>query len=255
MPVACHAAPDHRAVEHVERGEQRGACRGACSRGSWSRRGPASSATPAGCGRAPGPATSRRARGRWRGAAGRGTGRRRPELLGEGRVGRQLEAAHPMRRQARLLPDLVHLGRRNAARLGHRAHRPVRRLAGRRLVQGPAARLGHLGRAQRRDPRRPGPIAQQPVDAGREIALLPAPDRRLGQTRPAHDLRGANPSRRQQHHLSPPDMLLRAVSISDDRRCQTRAIRRTPRTSQIPSHPSTIAQPRCKRNLSSWTNH
>ena len=32
------------------------------------------------------------------------------ELLGESRVGRQLEAPHPMRRQARLLPDLVHLG-------------------------------------------------------------------------------------------------------------------------------------------------
>jgi hypothetical protein len=44
------------------------------------------------------------------------------ELLGESRVGRQLEAAHPMRRQARLLPDLVHLGQRDAAGLGHGAY-------------------------------------------------------------------------------------------------------------------------------------
>ena len=130
----------------------------------------------------------------------------------------------------------------------------MRGLAGRRLVQGPADHLGHLGRAQGRDPRRPGPIAQQPVDAGREIALLPPPDRRLGQTRPAHDLGGAKPIRAQQHHFSPPDMLLRAVSISDDR-CQTRAIRHSHEQAKIPSHPSTIAQLRCQGILLSWTNH
>ena len=146
-------------------------------------------------------ATSRRARGRWLARRVDVQADDVPKLRGERRVGRQLEAPHPMRRQARL-PDPLHFGRGDAARLGHRAHRPVRGLAGRRLVQGPADHPADLGRAQGRDPRRPGPIAQQPVDAGREIALLPPPDRRLGQTRPAHDLGGAKPIRAQQHHLA-----------------------------------------------------
>jgi hypothetical protein len=56
------------------------------------------------------------------------------ELFGEGRISRQHETAHPMRCQACLLPDLGHLGRRDAARLGHRAYRPMDRLARRWLV-------------------------------------------------------------------------------------------------------------------------
>ena len=37
VPVALHVAADDGAVEHVEGGEQRRWCRGACSRGSWCR--------------------------------------------------------------------------------------------------------------------------------------------------------------------------------------------------------------------------
>jgi hypothetical protein len=254
VPVTLHAAPDHRAVEHVECGKERGRAVALVV-----------------VGHGPGAA-----RFHWQPGLGAiegldlrllvereddGMARRVNieaddvlELLGKGRVSRQLEAAHPMRSQTRLLPDLVHLGRRDPARLGHRAHRPVGGLAKRRRVQGPADHLGDLGRVQRRDARRPGLVAQQPVDAGLEIARLPAPDRRLGQPGAAHDLGSAVPVRGQQHHLSPPDVLLRTVPIDDDR-CQTRTIRRSHEQAEIPSHPSTMAQPQCKGNLLLWTYH
>ena len=54
MPGALHALPDHRAVENIESGKQSGRAV-AYNRELWSRRGPVSSANPAGCG----------LRGRW----------------------------------------------------------------------------------------------------------------------------------------------------------------------------------------------
>ena len=77
MPVALHVAADDRAVEHVERGEQRRGAVASCSRGSWCRRGPSSSAGRAGCGRAPGSGSSRRPRARRHGRADRRRARRR----------------------------------------------------------------------------------------------------------------------------------------------------------------------------------
>ena len=71
--------------------------------------------------------------------------------------------------------------------------------------------------AERLDPRGPGLVAQQPVDALLGEALLPAPDAGLGLAGPTHDLDGAEAVGREQHDLGSPDMLLRRVAVTDDR--------------------------------------
>ena len=133
MAVALHVAADDRAVEHVERGEQRGGAVALVVVGH-------------GAGAA---LLHRQAR---LGAVERldlallvdrqhdGMGRRIDieaddvvELLGEGRVVGQLEGAPAMRREAVGVPDLHDRGRGDAGRLGHRAPRPVGRLVRRRL--------------------------------------------------------------------------------------------------------------------------
>lgn len=50
------------------------------------------------------------------------------QLLGEGRVVRQLEVAPAVRAETVRLPDRLHRRRRNAGGFGHRAQRPVGRL-------------------------------------------------------------------------------------------------------------------------------
>jgi hypothetical protein len=58
----------------------------------------------------------------------------------------------------------------------------------------------------------------------------------------------------QQHHLRPPDMLLRTVTVGDDR-CQTRTIRRGDEKAKVPSHRKEVAQIEDKGNLLLQTVH
>ena len=144
------------------------------------------------------------------------------QLVGELRIVGELELAHPVRRQTVAAPDALHRGDADPGGLGHRRRRPVGRLAGRvagrqldhardhRLVQGRLAR-------------RPRLVAQQAIDAGLHEPLLPAPDHRLALAGLPHDRGRAQPVGGQQHDPRPPDMLLRAVPIGDDRG-QSRAI-------------------------------
>ena len=69
----------------------------------------------------------------------------------------------------------------------HGAHRPVGRLARRRRQRAGDHPLDQIGR-QPGDARRPGLVAQQPVDPGRQVARLPAPHAGLGLAGLAHDL-------------------------------------------------------------------
>jgi hypothetical protein len=71
--------------------------------------------------------------------------------------------------------------------------------------------------SERRNPRRPGLVAQEAVDPLFREALLPAPDAGLGLACPAHDLDRAEAAGRKQHDLGPPGMLLRGVAVADDR--------------------------------------
>src|SRR3954447_363819 len=56
-------------------------------------------------------------------------------LLGEPRIARALEAAHPVWLEWVRLPDALHRAQRDTSRLGHRPTGPVRRLA-RRIAAG-----------------------------------------------------------------------------------------------------------------------
>ena len=58
----------------------------------------------------------------------------------------------------------------------------------------------------------------------------------------------------EQHHLSPPHVLLRAIAIGDDR-CQPRTIRRSHEQAKMPSHPDIIAPASRKGNLMLRTIH
>jgi hypothetical protein len=176
------------------------------------------------------------------------------DLGGEGRILRQFELAPTVRHEAGLAPNGVHLGPRHAGRLGHRPHRPMRATVRRRLFLRAADDFGDLGRIQLRDARRPRLVAQEPIDARLDIALLPTPDRRLAEPRPPLDLRRADPIAGQQHHLRPPHVLLRAVPVGDDR-CQTRTIRRTHEKTEVPSHSHSLAPAEPKGNLMSETIH
>ena len=89
---------------------------------------------------------------------------------------------------------------------------------------------------QRRNTRRPRLVAQQARDTIGHEALLPAPDRRLADTRIAHDLGRAAAVCRQQHDLRSPDVLLRSVSVGHDR-VQVDTIRGTHLNFDARAHP------------------
>src|SRR5512135_2215558 len=60
-------------------------------------------------------------------------------------------------------------------------------------------------------------VAQKPVHTIRHEPLLPAPDARLRLAAPAHDLRRAETVRGREDDLRPPDVLLRAVPVRNNR--------------------------------------
>ena len=139
-----------------------------------------------------------------------------PQLVGELRVIRELELAHPVRRETVAVPDALHGRNADPGGLGHRRRRPVGRLAGRvagrqldhprdhRLVQG-------------RLPRWPRLVAQQTIDAGLHEPLLPAPDHRFALAGLPHDRSRTQPVGGKKHDPRPPHVFLRAVPIGDDR--------------------------------------
>ena len=138
------------------------------------------------------------------------------ELLGEGRVVRELEVPPAVRAEAVGFPDRLHRRRGDAGRLGHRAQRPVGCLVRRRLL-----RLtddpGDAIRRDRRLARRAGLVAKQAADALVHEALLPAPHAGLGLVGLAHDRRGTQTRAAQKDNTRPPDVLLRALGVRDDR--------------------------------------
>ena len=62
-----------------------------------------------------------------------------------------------------------------------------------------------------------GLLAQQPVDAPLHEALLPAPDRGLGDAGLPHDGAGARPCGSEEHDAGPPDVLLRLAAVGQHR--------------------------------------
>ena len=76
--------------------------------------------------------------------------------------------------------------------------------------------LGDI-RPQRRNPRGPRLVAQQPIEAFRHEPFLPAPDAGFRSAGLAHDLVGADAVGGQKDDLGPPDMLLGAVAVPGQR--------------------------------------
>jgi hypothetical protein len=68
-----------------------------------------------------------------------------------------------------------------------------------------------------RDARRPRLIAQQAVVTSLHEALLPAPHTGFRFAGPAYDLIGTDAVRAQQDNLSPPDVLMRRITIPRER--------------------------------------
>ena len=138
------------------------------------------------------------------------------QLVHELRVVRELERAPAMRAQPVCFPDPPHRRGRDAHALRHRPQRPVRCLVRRRLLGQPHD-LGHLVGRRRRNAGRPGLVTQKAIDAFLHEPLLPAPDTGLRLARRRHDRGGAEPGVAQENDPGPPDMLLGAVAIRDDR--------------------------------------
>ena len=93
------------------------------------------------------------------------------------------------------------------------------------LVSATTRSIDRLG--QRRDARRPGLVAQQPVDAGLHEALLPAPDRGLALAGLPHDLRRAEAIGGQQHDPARQTCfcgLLRSATTASRRRGRRRSL-------------------------------
>ena len=137
-------------------------------------------------------------------------------------IARQLEVAHAMRLEPMSVPDPLHRADADPDLLGHHRGRPMGdfpRRIGQRQRNRP---LVHRCR-QPRDPRRPGLVAQQPVDPPRHETLLPAPHGDLALARLAHDRVRPDAVCRHQHDARSPHILLSAVPIRDDR-LQTRTI-------------------------------
>src|SRR3954464_4786010 len=159
MPVTLHAASNHLAVEHVERGEQRG---GAVPLVIMGHR----------------PAASRLDRQAWLGAVERlylalfidaehHRVRRRVDIqpddvtqLGdEFGVARQFELPYPVRLEPMRTPDALHRGETDPDQPGHRRRRPMRRLARRVALCQRDDALANGGRQRRNaraSPRAPG---------------------------------------------------------------------------------------------------
>ena len=129
-----------------------------------------------------------------------------------------------MRLKAVRLPDAPDSACADAGDLGHQVGGPVRCLARRTGQRQRHNVLGHLG-LKRWNARGSRLVAQKAIDAFGGKALLPAPDAGLGLARASHDLGRADIIGAQQNDLGTPDMLLRRITICDQRP-QTRAIRR-----------------------------
>ena len=212
----CMQRPMHGAVEHVERGEQRGGAVALVVVGHG--------AAAAGLDRQSGLGAVERLDLALLVDRQHHRMRRRidieaddvGQLVGEVRIARALEGADPVRLELVRLPDALHRAQRDADGLGHRAAGPVRRLvaAARRRSAPPRA---PPSRRERRLAGLAGLVAQQPVHARLGEALLPAPDRRPADPGPTRYRRDASRSAESSTIRARCDVLLRPVAIGHDR--------------------------------------
>ena len=200
--MTLHVAADHRAVEHVERGEQR---RRAVPfvvvrHGS----GAAFLERQAGLGAVErlnlALFVDRQDDGvRWRIDI---EPNHIAQFVDEMRVVRELELANPVWLETMGTPDSLDGTDAETRCLRHQGAGPMGGLAG--------------WIAERLDPRGPRLVAKQAFEAFFNEPFLPAPDASLGFAGSPHDLVRADTVGGEQDNLSSPDMLLRGVAIFDE---------------------------------------
>ena len=144
-------------------------------------------------------------------------------LVGERRVVGQFERPEPMRPKLMGAPDALDGTDRDADSLGHGACGPVCGFV-RRLGIGQRHHPVDNRLRERRNARRPRLVAHQTVNSLGHKPLLPAPDAGLGFAGLAHDGVRSETGGGQKHDPRSPDVLLRAVPITDDR-IQSLAVR------------------------------
>ena len=171
-------------------------CRGVCSRGSWFRRGPSSSAGRAGCDQGPGFGSSHEPRGRPREREGDIEADDATQFVDKLRVGGELELLQPVRLKAVRTPDAFDGARAVSTTLAIMAEvQSVASAGGSVWVSITTRSVMVDPSADRRGPRL---VAQQTVVTFLDEALLPTPDTGLRFAGPTHDFIGADSVRAQQ---------------------------------------------------------
>ena len=114
------------------------------------------------------------------------------------------------------LKDALHRPQAYADRFRQYPSRPMGGCSRRRTERQIPHRL-HRGCGQQRLAGFAGLVPRQPLNAFSQEPRLPAPDPRLGLAGSPHDLARATAISRRKDDLGAPNMLLRGVSIADDR--------------------------------------
>ena len=217
MAMALHIAPDDRAVEHVEGGEQRGRAAALVVMGHGAEASLLDG--QAGLG-----AVERLDLALLVDRQHDGVGRRVdiepddvPELVDELRIVGELEPTPAVGPEPVRLPEAPDRAGAYASGLRHHVGRPVRRFARRIRKRQHHHAFAHF-RTERRNAGRPRLVAQESLEALFGEAVLPAPDAGLGLARVSHDLDGADAIGAEQHDLRAPNMLVRTVPVIDQRR-------------------------------------
>ena len=242
VPMARLAAADDRALEHVERGEERGRAvtevvvglaLGDARAQRQDRPGPVECLDLALLVDAQHQGFVRRAEVQAHDVAHFGN---------EVRVTAELEALQAVRLQVVLLPDAVHRRRADPLGLGHRAHAPLRSVARRGPKRGLHDRLD-LARADPRLAPRAGGVLEQPRHSSLGVPLTPQQHRRPAHSQFLGEGVVGTTLGRPEHDARPQRNLLRGVAAAGER-AQHQAIRCADRQRcrGIPGHARRLAR-------------
>ncbi len=171
----------------------------------------------------------------------------------EGRIVRPLEGADAVGLEPVRLPDALDGAQAQADGLGHRPTRPVCRRA-RRLRAGQGHDPLHRIRRNRGLARLAARFAQQDIHAPLGEAALPAPDRGTAHPGLPGDLKDRQALRRQQNDPGPLHMLERAVAVPNDGG-QPRAVLRADDDADCLGHKPRLAHRRPAVNPLSASMH
>lgn len=138
------------------------------------------------------------------------------ELGDEIGVVRAFEGSETVRLQLMTFPDPLHRAQRDTHDLGHGAARPMRDFT-RRLAASQRNQPLNIGVRHGRLAGLSAAFTKKTVDTRLGKPPLPAPDRRPADTGKSGDLGDVQPIRRMQNDPRAGDMLLRPVTIGDNR--------------------------------------